>query len=210
MGTETDEILRRYLDAIRSSPHNLVSRRGLEELEGRHLAESVTVARALPLGPAAFVDVGTGGGFPGFVVAVLRPDLDVTLVDATAKKVRFLRETAERLGVRASIVRGRIEELARGELAGSFDLATARAVAPLHRLVPWTMPLLRPGGELWAIKGGTWAEELAAAEEAIRTSGGEVLHTPADSGTVPSWIAGGATGAEVRVVIIARRGGDRT
>lgn len=211
MGNAADDVLGRYLEAIRRSPHNLVSRRALGELESRHLAESRALAEALPPGPAELVDVGTGGGFPGFVIAATRQDLDVTLLDATAKKLRFLEQTAAELDVRIRAVHGRAEDVAAQGLGSRFDLATARAVAPLIRLVPWALPLLRPGGSLWAVKGETWEEELEDARATIAAEGGEVTVTPDDpEGEITADPQGGArgpSGTPVRVVIIRRRRG---
>ncbi|MGH3443337.1 MAG: 16S rRNA (guanine(527)-N(7))-methyltransferase RsmG [Nitriliruptorales bacterium] len=174
MDEASSDTLRRHLAAVRASPHNLVSSRALGELEDRHLGESVALAELLPPGPARLVDVGSGGGFPGFVIAVLRPDLDVTLVEATGKKARFLADTAVDLGVEVDVVHARIEEAARGPLADRFDLATARAVAPLARLVPWVLPSLKPGGRLFAVKGARWVEELDAARDVIAAAGATV------------------------------------
>lgn len=197
---EAQAALRGFIEAVRSSPHNLMSSRALGELETRHLPESAALARLLPPGPAELVDVGAGGGFPGLVIACLRQDLTVTLVEATAKKARFLEETAARLGVTARVVNGRIEELGRGVLSQSFELATARAVAPLRTLVPWTMPVLRPDGRLFAVKGERWEEEVAEARPALRRAAARVVavHSARDEadGVHPP----------LRVVIIARAG----
>jgi 16S rRNA (guanine527-N7)-methyltransferase len=114
------------------------------------------------------------------VIAVMRPDLDVVLLDATRKKVEFLRETGASLGVKVVAVHGRAEELQRGELGDSFDLVTARAVAPLSRLIGWTVPFLRPGGLLYAIKGERWHEELEDAAAALRAERAELVATPDD------------------------------
>src|SRR5690606_18961769 len=146
-------ILEAFVQAVEASPHNLVSRRARGELRERHLPECVAFAATLPSGPARGLDVGSGGGLPGRVVAVLRPDLEVTLLDATRKKVEFLQSFAAEQAIPVTAVHGRAEELARTELGSSFDVVTARAVAPLERLVGWTIPFLRAGGLLYAIKG---------------------------------------------------------
>lgn len=172
--------LERFVQAVERSPHNLVSKRARGELRERHLAECAAFAATLPTGPAEVLDVGSGGGFPGIVVAVLRPDLRVTLLDSTRKKVEFLNEMCETLGLAGYAVHGRAEELYRGELGSSFDLVTARAVAPLERLVGWTVPFLRPGGLLYAIKGERWEAELDEAADALRDWGAETVATPTD------------------------------
>lgn len=197
----TPGVLEAFLEAVRSTTHNLMSPRALGELGTRHLPESIAIARLLPPGPAELVDVGTGGGFPGFVIACVREDLNVTLVEATGKKARFLQETATRLGVRAQVVNGRIEELGRSVLAESFDLATARAVAPLRTLVPWTLPALRPGGHLFAVKGEGWKREVAEARPALRRAGAKIVAVPSERDE------GIDVHALVRVVIIRRAAG---
>lgn len=171
------ERLRVYAELLRKSPHNLLSPRGLEELEERHFPESLAFSARLPSGPR-LLDVGSGGGLPGMVTAVARPDLEVHLLDATRKKTDFLREAAVVLGLPVHVHHGRAEELGSGELRASFDIVTARAVAPLERLIPWAAPFLKVGGELHAIKGERWAEELAAAGPEIRRLGLSVLSTP--------------------------------
>lgn len=175
-------LLDRFAAAVEASPHNLVSRRAREELRTRHVPESVAFARMLPAGPARVLDIGSGGGFPGLVVAVTRPDLAVELLDSTRKKADFLRGVAAELGIDVVVHAGRAEDLGRGELGGVFDAVTARAVAALDRLVQLAMPFLRPGGTLYAIKGERWAEELEAAAGALRRAGARVACTPAAAG----------------------------
>lgn len=178
--------LSRYAVAIRQSLHNLLSPKGLAELESRHLPESLAFARSLP-GPGRVLDIGSGGGLPGVVIALARPDLEVHLMDATGKKAEFLAEVTARLGLDVTVHHGRAETLALSPLAGSFDVVTARAVAPLARLVPWCAPYLKVGGTMHAIKGERWAEELAEAGTVIAEQGLRVLGSPAgrDVGEIP-------------------------
>jgi 16S rRNA (guanine527-N7)-methyltransferase len=190
-----DDRLERFADLVAASPHNLVSRRARTELTTRHVPEAVAVAGLLPRGAGTLLDVGSGGGFPGMVIAIVRPDLDVHLLDATAKKTAFLRAAAAELGVPVTVHTGRAEELLRSELGGSFDLVTARAVAPLSRLLPWTIPFLRPGGVLCAVKGERWQEELHAVEPLLGRLGVRVLATPDD---LPE------TGVRPRVLLLTR------
>lgn len=184
----TGGLLTAFAAAVRASPHNLLSRRALEELESRHIAESTAFARSLPAG-STVLDLGTGGGFPGMVVAIVRPDLAVSLLDATAKKVEFLREFAENNRIDVTLLTGRAEELQQSH-AGRFDVVTARAVAPLDQLVVWALPFLRPGGSLHAIKGERWKTELEAALPVIRQLRAKVEavpgHESGDSAQVPA------------------------
>jgi 16S rRNA (guanine527-N7)-methyltransferase len=188
--------LQRFSELLRESPHNLLSPRGLEELETRHFPEAIAFAESLPAGPR-LLDVGSGGGLPGIVIALARPDLEVHLLEATGKKATFLEQTAEALGLRVAVHHGRAEELVDGPMAASFDLVTARAVAPLERLVPWCAPYLRPGGQLHAIKGERWAEEVEAAQQELKARRLRVVSTPA---------AGEPEGADhgPRVVVLER------
>ncbi len=186
-----------FTEAVATSPHNLVSKRARSELLSRHVPEAIALAGTLPPGPLRVLDVGTGGGFPGMVIAIVRPDLAVELLDSTRKKTRFLEETAEALDVDVQVHTGRAEALGTGDLAGSFDVVTVRAVAPLAQLVPWCAPFLAPGGRLHAIKGDRWPEELERAEAAIARAGLTVAATPADDGGSDE-----ATG--LRVVMLQR------
>ena len=121
------------------------------------------------------LDLGSGAGFPGLVLACVCPELCFTLLDATAKKCDFLREAASALGLaNVEVVCGRAEELGRGALRESFDLVTARAVASLRELVELALPLLKEGGSLLAMKGANWAEEVSEAQHALYELAGEV------------------------------------
>jgi 16S rRNA (guanine527-N7)-methyltransferase len=173
--------LERFAGLVASSPHNLVSRRARAELLTRHVPECVALAGLLPAGAGRLLDVGSGGGFPGIVIAVTRPELEVHLLDSTTKKTDFLLEVAATLELDNVLVHtGRAELLAKGELGHSFDLVTARAVASLDRLLAWTVPYLSPDGVLYAVKGARWREELDQATDALRRTGARVLATPDD------------------------------
>lgn len=171
-----------FAAAVAKSPHNLVSRQALAELRTRHVPESVAFAQSLPAGPARLLDIGTGGGFPGLVVAIVRPDLDVELLDATRKKTDFLRQVADQLEIEVAVHHGRAEDLARGPLGAGFDHVSARAVAALDRLVVLALPFLRPGGRLHAIKGERWSQEVADAAPTLQRLDAAVVGTPDTSG----------------------------
>jgi 16S rRNA (guanine527-N7)-methyltransferase len=148
--------------ATEGTVRGLIGPREVSRLWDRHLLNSAAIAPLVPSG-ARVVDVGSGAGLPGIPLALARPDLTVTLLEPLARRVAFLTECVDRLGLeRVTVVRGRAEEgPVRRELGGA-DVATARAVAPLDKLAGWCLPLLRPGGLLLAMKGSTAAEELAA------------------------------------------------
>lgn len=198
---QQEALLARFAELVRASPHNLVSRRAREELETRHVPEAVALARLLPTTSRRLLDVGSGGGFPGLVIAIVRPDLDVGLLEATAKKASFLEQAAADLELTVTVHHGRAEELARGPLRGSFGTVTARAVAPLVDLVPLTLPFLTADGVLYAVKGERWGEELEAAGDVLRRAGGAVLATPDD---LPQAAPGEPDAPVPRVVMIGR------
>jgi 16S rRNA (guanine527-N7)-methyltransferase len=146
----------------------LIGPREVDRLWERHLINCAVLAEAVPHG-ARVVDIGSGAGLPGIVLAIVRPDLSVMLLEPLLRRVTFLNECVELLELtNVEVRRGRAEEMA-GEL--SMDVATARAVAPLDRLAKWALPLLRPGGELLALKGERAAAELDEARPVLERFG---------------------------------------
>jgi 16S rRNA (guanine527-N7)-methyltransferase len=123
------------------------------------------------------VDVGAGAGFPGVPLKIARPSLRWTLMDGTGKKVLFLNQLVANLGLTdVQVVQGRAEELGRqAQFRGQFDLATARAVAPLNTLVEYLLPLVRQGGIAMFYKGASAPQEFMEARRAIELLGGETL-----------------------------------
>ncbi|WP_027661597.1 16S rRNA (guanine(527)-N(7))-methyltransferase RsmG [Salinispora fenicalii] len=156
----------------------LIGPREAPRIWERHLLNCAAVAERIPPG-ATVLDVGSGAGLPGLVLAVARPDLSVTLVEPLARRTAFLVEAVAQLDLAASVqvVRGRAEEIAAG--AGEVepltgDVVTARAVAPLDRLARWCLPLAVPGGQLIALKGASAAEEVAEHAAVVERLGGGV------------------------------------
>jgi len=135
----------------------------------RHILNCAAVETLVPPN-VRLLDVGSGAGLPGLVLALVRPDLHVVLLDSLARRVTFLERAVEELGVgaRVCVVRARAEDLA-GEHA--YQVVAARAVAPLGRLAGWCMPLVAPGGELLALRGEGASRELAADAGALRVAG---------------------------------------
>jgi 16S rRNA (guanine527-N7)-methyltransferase len=137
----------------------------------RHLINCAVLSEMIPIG-ASVVDVGSGAGLPGIVLAVARPDLTITLVEPLARRTAFLSEVvaALDLGATVTVIRGRAEEVV-GELLAA-DVVTARAVAPLDRLAGWCLPLTSLGGRLLALKGASAADEVAEHRAAVARLGG--------------------------------------
>lgn len=144
----------------------LIGPREAPRLWERHLLNSAVLQEAIPPG-AAVCDVGSGAGLPGLVVAIARPDIEMTLVEPLLRRTTFLEEVVHELGLaNVEVVRGRADDL-HGERV--FDVVTSRAVAPLDRLLRWSMPLVAPDGALIAMKGKSIQEEIAAARKVLQS-----------------------------------------
>jgi len=136
----------------------LIGPREAPRLWDRHLLNSAVVGACVPDG-ATVGDVGSGAGLPGLALAIARPDVKVTLIEPLLRRTRFLDEAVESLGLgdQVEVLRARAEEL-HGQR--TFDVVTARAVAPLERLARWCLPLVVRHGELVALKGSSVADEI--------------------------------------------------
>ncbi|MGQ0467128.1 MAG: 16S rRNA (guanine(527)-N(7))-methyltransferase RsmG [Sporichthyaceae bacterium] len=144
----------------------LIGPHEVPRLWDRHILNCAVLAEGIPSG-ARVADVGSGAGLPGLVLALVRSDLQVVLVESLLRRTDFLTEVVGRLGLtNVAVRRGRAEECV--DIRGGFDVVVARAVAPLARLVPSTLPLLRPGGVLLAMKGDTAQDEIAAAASILK------------------------------------------
>lgn len=148
--------LRRYVELVErwTSRCNLVSKNDLNRIVAKHVADSWNFTRVPGLQAGVRVlDVGSGAGFPGVVLALLRPDVSVTLLDSRRQRTLFLREAVEQLGLaNAQVLCQRVEGL-QNSMPDFFDLVTARAVAGLEELWQWARPLLRHQGFLVTQKG---------------------------------------------------------
>jgi 16S rRNA (guanine527-N7)-methyltransferase len=147
------------------------------DVADKHFLDSLSVLTSLPEGPVRLIDVGTGAGFPGLPLKLVRPELDVTLLEATGKKVAWLQRTIAALGVSGiRAVAGRAEDLAHDPAHRTvYDVAVARAVAPLAVLCELCLPFLRPGGRFVAQKTTAGAQaEIPSASRALRLLGGRL------------------------------------
>jgi 16S rRNA (guanine(527)-N(7))-methyltransferase RsmG len=147
-----------------------------EEIAVKHFLDSLMLLKRadIPEG-ASVIDVGTGAGFPGLPLKIARPDLRLTLLDSSAKRVGFLREVAEALGVAAEAIHGRAEELGqKPERREQYGLVTARAVAALPLLCEYCLPFVQVGGVFAALKGPGIRAEAEDATLAIAKLGGKL------------------------------------
>lgn len=156
---------------------NLTSLTSPEEIVLLHFYDSLTLLGTGLFRPkASVIDVGTGAGIPAFPIAACT-DCAVTANDATEKKLKFIKTVSEEAGLtNLSVLNGRAEEL--GKWASHrecYDIAVSRGVARLNILCEWAVPFVRVGGHFIAMKGSSGNEELAEAENAIRTLGGKVV-----------------------------------
>jgi 16S rRNA (guanine527-N7)-methyltransferase len=153
--------------ATRGVEQGLIGPHEVPRLWDRHLLNCAVVAELIDRRTGTLVDIGSGAGLPGVVLAMVRPDLSVTLLEPMERRCRFLTDCVTELGLEnASVLRGRAEDTVM-----RADVATARAVAPLDRLAELAVGLVRPGGMVLAIKGRTAAEELKKARPVLRRIG---------------------------------------
>jgi 16S rRNA (guanine527-N7)-methyltransferase len=168
----------RYADLLASEAltRGLIGPREVPRLWDRHLLNCAVVTDLLPH-EARVVDAGSGAGLPGLVFALRRPDLRVDLVEPLLRRTTFLDDAVQKLQLsdRVRVVRARVEDVDTITLLGHAAWVTARAVAPLDRLVRWCLPLLRPDGALLAIKGSSAGTELAEHRSTIQALGGRDL-----------------------------------
>ncbi len=164
--------------ATRGVEQGLIGPREAPRLWDRHLLNCAVVAELIGGCCETLVDIGSGAGLPGMVLAMVRPDVTVTLLEPMERRCRFLAEcTAELELANVCVLRSRAEDAVKAGLARA-DVVTARAVAPLARLAELAMGVIRPGGMVLAIKGVTAAEELKNAGPVLRrigAQGGEVV-----------------------------------
>lgn len=160
------ELCEIFLEANKTM--NLTAIKDEKLVVSRHFSDCLISAPFFPLGTNV-LDVGSGGGMPALPLAIARPDLKITALDATAKKTAYVENTAQALGLsNVSVVTGRAEELARSALRASFDVVTARAVAQTNVLLELCVPFLKKGGVFVCLKGKNGAEEAINAASAAK------------------------------------------
>jgi 16S rRNA (guanine527-N7)-methyltransferase len=144
-----------------------------EEVANKHFLDSILLLQYLDITDGAkLIDIGTGAGFPGVALKLMRPNMELTLLDGLNKRLVFLKDLSEKLRFSAEFVHARSEEAAKQkEYREQFDFATARAVAPLNILCEYCLPFLKLGGVFAAMKGPLPQEEVDTAKNAIHVLG---------------------------------------
>ena len=154
------------------------------EVAQKHMLDCAALLGAAEFAGKKVIDVGTGAGFPGLVLKLCQPHLDLTLLDSLQKRVNWLTEVSRQLGAEATALHGRAEELGKTpELREQFDIATARAVADLRMLCELCLPFVKVGGVFLAMKAQDCREEVDASGRCITLLGGKLL--PAYTYRVP-------------------------
>ncbi|HHW61989.1 MAG TPA: 16S rRNA (guanine(527)-N(7))-methyltransferase RsmG, partial [Syntrophomonadaceae bacterium] len=155
--------------------HNLISRRSSGEDVNMHIKDSLAILDYYSLADSRIVDIGTGAGFPGLILALACRDSAFTLIESDLKKSQFLSKlTAELQLEHVEVLRLRAEEAGRNELRGSFDYCTCRAVASMNVLLEYGLPLLHVGGKMFLWKGRNYEKEVEEAKNALEVLGGKI------------------------------------
>ncbi|MCL2225961.1 MAG: 16S rRNA (guanine(527)-N(7))-methyltransferase RsmG [Defluviitaleaceae bacterium] len=151
---------------------NLTRITGPQDFAVKHIIDSLTLLPYITPN-AKLIDIGTGAGFPGLVLRIMREDLQLTLLDSLRKRVNFLNETTEILGIPAQCIHARAEEYSRKHRE-FYDICTARAVASMDKLAKYALPVVKNGGVFLAMKGPDIQDELKNAKPAIEKYGGHI------------------------------------
>ncbi|HWH98913.1 MAG TPA: 16S rRNA (guanine(527)-N(7))-methyltransferase RsmG [Propionibacteriaceae bacterium] len=163
--SEQIPLINRYVDILASTAvaWGLLGPREADRLWDRHILNSAALGGLIATDNSV-VDVGSGAGLPGIPLAILRPDLRMTLIEPLLRRFTFLTQTVEELGItdHVTVVRSRAEDHRQ-----SYDVVVARALAPLDRLVGWCNPLRAPDGVILALKGASANDEIAAANREL-------------------------------------------
>lgn len=178
----TDEQLSRFdklsdLLIEQNKTMNLTAITDPDGIAVKHFADSISVLTAaeIPQG-AKILDVGTGAGFPGIPLLIMRPDIDLTMIDSTAKKLKYVENTVNELGLAATTLHTRAEEAGQSkEYREKFDFVCSRAVAALNVLCEYCLPFVKQNGLFIAMKGAKAQEEIDAAKAAIKTLSGKII-----------------------------------
>jgi 16S rRNA (guanine527-N7)-methyltransferase len=179
---ETLARLKAYADILAdwNARHNLVAKSTLPDLWRRHFWDSAQLAPLMPAGARSLADLGSGAGFPGLVLAAMLPELAVTLYEATTKKCAFLNAVAERMAVPVTIENARMEDLS----PRPFDVVTARACAPLPKLLEYASKFAGPNSVCLFLKGQNVGSELTEAHKCWSMKASQVPSQTDPSGAI--------------------------
>ena len=154
---------------------NLTSITDPEEIKIKHFEDSISLLQVIPLTNQSVIDVGAGAGFPGIPLKIACPEIRLTLVEATRKKIEFLRHIVQALQLKdVEIIWGRAEEAVKDGKRELFDIALSRAVAKLNVLCEYCLPFVKVGGVFVAYKEEAVEEEVKEAASALNALGGEI------------------------------------
>jgi 16S rRNA (guanine527-N7)-methyltransferase len=153
-----EDQIQRYAELLKGAgiERGLIGPKEGDRIWERHIANCIPITTILPEN-VRLVDIGSGAGLPGIVIALARPDLKVSLVEPLQRRVDFLNEVVAELGIPVEVIRGRAERVKK-----QFEIVTARAVAPLEKLINISWHMIPRGGSLMAMKGESAAEEIAS------------------------------------------------
>ena len=172
-----DQYYRLLID--RNSKVNLTSITDINEVYVKHFADSIALLRSTDLNGISVIDVGSGAGFPGIPLAVMCPDCDIVLVDSLMKRIDFLNDVINELGLsKVRCVHGRVEDLGHDQsYRERFDLAVSRAVAKLDTLCEYCLPFVKTGGMFISYKSGNIEAEIIDAGNSLTCIGGKISKT---------------------------------
>ena len=156
---------------------NLTAIKEPDDVTVKHFADCLSIFKYVDIPEGAkIIDVGTGAGFPGLVLKLARPDINMTFLDSTKKRLGFIESVLNECGVQGEIVHMRAEEAAQlSKYREKYDFATARAVAALPVLSEYCLPLVKKDGMFVALKGSKFAEEIEEGKAALKILGGKLL-----------------------------------
>lgn len=179
ISSDLSEKLEKYAELLKdwNEKINLTAILDDEGIAVKHFLDCLLVSKTAEFKKGSrVIDVGTGAGFPGLVIAAAYPDVEVTLLDSTGKKLKAVENMAQEMGVKnAKVIHMRAEDAGKkAEFREQYDFATARAVAELRVLLEYTLPFVKVGGKFLSLKGASAIDEIDGAKNSLKTLGGKI------------------------------------